>query len=515
MILDKIQRRLLTYLSSFIVISSLVSCDFDEDPVSYVNRDNYFENEIQCITGLNSTYIPLKSIYTYQYMLVTECTTDLMYCASGDQDAQMDVTPARPRFGATMWTQGYLGVRNCNAIIAGIERCAGIDEDTRNRLKAEGVIMRAFYYWFLTSTFGDVPFYTHEIVTHEELAEVAKLPRMSADETRDYLIKELYEYVPYLDQIRAAEVKDNRSGAAFGWMLIAKMAQWNKKWDIAIDALKHIEEIYGDLSQYKIEDNWFRNKNQPETIFEIQHLWQATGIKYNGNLSAMVHPLRDGSNSAATRTMYDGVDIPEWGSTKTTWVGTMRPNAYFCVGLQPEKSGDLRAQTNMAWEYNGIRFKSTGSRPWMGPKFWNPECHLNEDGNNYKVFRYADAILMMAESYFEMDDYASAVKYLNMTRNRAGLEDFQEIGDSPDYQSYKGLQDEIRNERARELVGEFQRKYDLVRWGVWYQQTYDNQDYQRVKDAMMPCHEYYPIPQNEVILSQGILDNKEYEKYGL
>src|SRR5690606_14282284 len=162
---------------------------------------------------------------------------------------------------------------------------------------------------------------------------------------------------------------------------------------------------------------------------------------------------------------------------KTTWAGTMRPNAYFYIGLQPRVGSDLRAQSNMAWEYKGQGFANptaTG-RPWMGPKFWNPDYYLNQDGNNYKVFRYADAILMLAESYAELKDYDKACKYLNMTRNRAGLPDYR-------YTTFFKLQEEIRNERARELIGEFQRKYDLVRWDIWYQKTREYQDYNRIKD---------------------------------
>ena len=74
---------------------------------------------------------------------------------------------------------------------------------------------------------------------------------------------------------------------------------------------------------------------------------------------------------------------------------------------------------------------------------------------------------------------------------------------------------EIRSERGRELIGEFQRKFDLVRWGIWYEATLGNNDYQALKDNILPCHEYYPIPDQEVVKSKGNLDNKAYAKYGL
>ena len=36
-----------------------------------------------------------------------------------------------------------------------------------------------------------------------------------------------------------------------------------------------------------------------------------------------------------------------------------------------------------------------------------------------------------------------------------------------------------------------------------------------MRDAALPCHEYYPIPDKEVTYSKNNLDNNEYKKYGL
>ena len=98
--------------------------------------------------------------------------------------------------------------------------------------------------------------------------------------------------------------------------------------------------------------------------------------------------------------------------------------------------------------------------------------------------------------------------FLNMVRNRAGLGDYV-------FRTLPRLVDEIRNERARELFGEFQRKFDLVRWGIWYDAVQDNTDSENLRENMLPCHEYYPIPETEVVNSKNNLDNKEYNKYGL
>jgi hypothetical protein len=483
----------------FLTTGFLSSCSIEEEATSFVNPDNYYLTEAQIVSGLNSTYIPLKTIYTYTYLIATEGVTDVMKISSGTLDAQLDISPAQPRFGSTMWTQGYRGVMYCNSIIAAIKR-SPLDESVKNRLLAEGMIMRAYYYWFLTSTFGDVPFYTEDVADAEVLDRISVLGRMPAVETRKYLIEELIKYVPYLPQTRTNDVAGNRSGAAMGWMLIGKLAQWNKQWTVAKESMDKLEQIYGNLNQYPLEEIMFKTKNTRESIFEVQFAYSETGLQVTTNAAAITMPTR------GTGSIYDGVDVPELGSTATTWT-PLRPNNYFFQSIQRKNSEDLRTKLNMAWDYKGVAFKSTTAIPWLGPKFWSFNMYNTADGNNQKVFRYADALLMQAENYMELGNVGESIRYLNMVRGRAGLQPYT-------FRNLDLLREEIQKERARELLGEYQRKYDLVRWGIWYKMTYDYTDYATLKTNILPCHEYYPIPDLEVVKSGYKLDNKAYEFYG-
>lgn len=489
-----------TIISFALACLLFAGCSLEETPTSFTSSDKFYQSEAQCISALNSCYIPLKSIYSYTYLIATEGVTDLMWIASGTLDASLDISPSQPRYGKSMWTQGYKGVMYCNAAIAGIKR-SPISDEAKIPLLGEGMIMRAYYYWFLTSTFGDVPFYTQDVSTDVELQKVAKLGRMSAVATRDSMIKDLLEYVPKMSQVRSNQVTDNRAGAAMGWMLIGKLAQWNKEWDIARDAMDKLEAIYGDLSQYKLEDVMLRNKNTDESIFEIQFYYSETGLKVTTSSACICTP------SHGKGYLYDGVEMKEMGNQMTTWT-SLRPNQFYFLTLMPKTGLDKRCNINMAWSYNGINFNSTSVYPWLGPKFWSPGMINSADGNNQKVFRYADALLMQAENYYQLNNKGEAIRYLNMTRNRAGLPNYT-------FKNNDALLEEIQNERGRELLGEYQRKYDLVRWGIWYQKTYDYTDYSTLKNNMLPCHEYYPIPDTEVVYSGYNLDNKAYAAYGL
>lgn len=480
-----------------------VSCNLEETPTSFVSPGDYFQTAAQCQAAVNGTYISLKSIYSSEFMTCTEDVTDLMFVNTNNDNARLKISPSNPGFGETLWAQCYQSIMRTNAAIEGISN-SPVTEEQKAPLVAEVKVVRAFYYWLLTSFFGDVPFYTQPVSDVDVMREIAKLGRMSADETRNYLIKELQECLPDLPQQRFSEDSEHRMGAACGWMLVAKMAQWNKQWDTAIDAINHIETIYGTFSEerYPLEDVKFRCKNTPESIFEVQRTYTPGGLNITHNTAAISTPVHSG-----TTYLYDGVEIREIGNTSTTWT-SMRPTTYFCNSLQTRRGNDRRAAINMAWEYNGQMFKSVSQYPWMGPKFWCPDFQQTSDHNNNRIFRYADALLMQAENYAEKDQYDTSVEYLNLIRRRAGTGEYT-------YKTKALLLNEIQKEKGRELIGEWQRKFDLVRWGIWYEMVRDNCPRKETVDNLRPCHQFYPIPDKQVNYSGGALDNKEYEKYGL
>ena len=498
------------------------SCSLEEDTQGLSTPHDFFRKYSECQTVVNSCYIPIKSIYTYTFMLAVECVTDTAYCGSGTLDARLDISPATPRHGSTVWQNGYLGVQRCNFAVEGIERAFEnevLTVEQYNQLICEAKVLRGFYYWLLTCFFGDVPFYFDDVVDNPTLIRISQLPRMDANATRAAVIEDLLPVVAKAPQTRTSDNEGQRLGAALGYHMIAKMAQWNAAydksqspeywWQIAIDALHKLEDIYGSLSSYDFGENvLWRNHNTPESIMEVQHIYVNGGLTYTSNVACICTPYPRTANSS----IYGGLEVPELGDQATVW-SPMYPNVYFCQGIQPRKGKDLRTKFNQGWEYEGVQFPKVSTRPFCGPKFWCPNMQASSDGNNYKIFRYSDAILMLAECYFYMGDKETAMKYLNMTRNRAGLGDYT-------YRTDARLEEEIRNERARELFGDMQRKFDLVRWGIWYEATTANSDYGYLQEGhanqmIKPCHRFYPIPEIQVTYSKNNLDNKEYNAYGL
>lgn len=539
-----------------LLIFGAMSCSLKEKITSYTEGDKYYRSVEQIKTGLNACYSPLKLIYTNMgFWEMCECATDLMYLNIDNQiDAVCDIAPARPGAASLVWQRGYQGVSRTNNMIFYTDRAVSegyINENEAAPLYAEAAVLRSFYWYLLTSTFGDVPFYT-ERVTEENRTKIVKLPRMSATEIRNFCIEELRKNLSAMPARRTYDSgTDYRVGRALGLMLGGRLCLWNKDWDGALEFFGQLETIYGDLSQYPLSDVPFSVKYSRESIWEVPNIYEANGLQIVGTLASWTTPLRaqnivsdEFAQEDIISDIYYGIGIPELGSHAMTYT-SVRPTPFLCQNLLPYLSDDLRsgeysdgAKTarggsgNLAWRWLGYDPDDAGrtgekqvmffgsknadgtwsrmnqsSTPWLGNKFWCPDMRSTRDANNYKIFRYAGAVLGLAEANLMKGDVASSLHYLNIVRSRAGLSDLSlaDVGGNADL-----LMEEIRRECAKELLGEYNRKFDLVRWGIWYERTRQYNTGSLISQNVRPCNRYWPIPADQVAASGGVLTNKEY-----
>ena len=337
------------------------------------------------------------------------------------------------------------------------------------------------------------------------------------------------------------------------------------------------------LMGYDLKDVMFRNRYTPESILELPGYAKDYGFRQTQSLASRCTPMRtstanasegaadgddtmieeDGVDYSQKDDIYDGVRIPELGVNART-TSPYLPTVYFCYTLMPHNAVDKRRAVYdpdkstateaveieggggwLAWCYKGWKdttldindpnnpaggyffnkSKTKDGQPYLGDKFWCPGMIYTQDSNNLKIFRFAHVILDLAEAHMRVGNWDTAFDYLNASKQRAGMAVLSG-GHSDDIQFMKELQEES----ARELFGEFTRRHNLVRWGIWYDQVVnyskypssatdlskggkDNDIVAYVKEG--PCREYYPIPDQQIVLSNYNLDNKEYEKYGL
>lgn len=574
----------ISYIIALATAAVLTSCSLDERVISSSLPENYYNTPQQVLTGLNGCYNNLRSIYgNANYFSTTEECTDLIYQTQRSRyEANCHVTPALPRFGSTLWTQGYQGVMRANAVLAALQRNNTMKDTEKAPLYAEGIILRAFFYYILTANFNGVPFYEDEVLDSNN-AEISRLPRTDASIIRDKMVNEVMEVLKveryiaeYVDQTDNPitvfpldmlptnddeNTRQYRVGACVGLMLAGKMALWNERWADAADCYRCIEHIYGDLSQYPLSDVTFSKRLVPESILELSNIRLDYGLQVTGGVASKCMPLRtelsidgeetdedeesDNFDPENNKDYYQGVKIPELGGNART-SSPNRPTKRLYQTLlksNDKRYGEYDADGNEI--FGGVGSLATGwigwttdedpekdlrhwcffnngtatSRPYLGPKFWCWGMQNTYDSNSYKIFRYAGALLGLSEAYFMMNKKEEACEAINNVRRRAGISELT---------TDNITMDEIQNEYGRELFGEFQRKHDLVRWGIWWKlcgpsdQYYDGvnkcKNYHEggslFKTYARPCHEYYPIPATEISYNPN-LSNPEYSKYKL
>jgi hypothetical protein len=129
--------------------------------------------------------------------------------------------------------------------------------------------------------------------------------------------------------------------------------------------------------------------------------------------------------------------------------------------------------------------------------------HPGGNGNgpgNIRIYRYADLLLVAAEALNELGRGGEALPYLNEVRARARGNSTTILADITTTDQ-DALRTVILRERRSELALEQHRWFDLVRTGraAAAMQALD-------KPFVEGKHELFPIPQGEIDLSEGALE---------
>ena len=133
---------------------------------------------------------------------------------------------------------------------------------------------------------------------------------------------------------------------------------------------------------------------------------------------------------------------------------------------------------------------------------------------NFPFLRYADVLLIYAEALNELGQSSDAITYLNMVRARSNATPASatvpdgspsaSILDTP-----SKLRSAIIEERAKELACEADRRWDLIRWGIYLQamNAIGGSDDAGVLKTRSERNLLFPIPQPELNTNTAITEN--------
>ena len=127
---------------------------------------------------------------------------------------------------------------------------------------------------------------------------------------------------------------------------------------------------------------------------------------------------------------------------------------------------------------------------------------------NWPFLRLADVVLIYAESLNELDRPGDAIVQLNKVRARSNAERAS-MGGSKALSTQVLRRSTILEERAKEFACEADRRWDLIRWGIYLDamNALEGTDDGGVNKNRSERNLLFPIPQQEINTNSAINDN--------
>ncbi|GGZ25393.1 membrane protein [Echinicola pacifica] len=444
---------------------------FPEDSLS---TPTFFKTESDFVQAVNGAYVPLRTINNQAKHYLTEMHSDNTYYARntafGATEQQEDLAdhsvPSDGGITANRWvTETYVEyykiIARTNQILATVDE-ANFAEDSKANIKGQALFLRAYSYFDLVQLFGSLPMHLVPVLSREDAA----LPLSTVEELYAQIIldsRQAVELLPVKSQQQAGRAT---SGAAR--TLLANVHIVREEWAAAETLLKEVVNSqeyrlmadYGDAFSGNSE-----NKNNMESIFEVQYKEGAEGLQGNFLYNFLPRPISAQEVGALTSTSNPQPLNGEGNNIPTPDI------------IEAYEDGDLRKDHSIQYIGLSESFWNNGVYPII-KKYVEPHALHQNHGMNWPIYRYAEVLLFLAESLNEQGKNVEATTYLTQVRARAGLG--AATGD---------LEMAIFNERRVELAFENKRWFDLVRTGRAIEVI--SQHGQRI--VANPNAYYYPV----------------------
>ena len=124
---------------------------------------------------------------------------------------------------------------------------------------------------------------------------------------------------------------------------------------------------------------------------------------------------------------------------------------------------------------------------------------------NWPFLRFADVLLIYAEAQNELGNASDAVTYLNKVRERSNA-----VGATADgLSTIEARRSAILEERAKEFACEADRRWDLIRWGIYLDamNAIGGTDDSGVLKSRVSRNLLFPIPAQELNTNKAITSN--------
>jgi len=423
------------YIIYSLFVLGMASCEeslLELNPITATSVENFYKTSGDFNTAVNAIYSVLQEKGIENEFELGDLPSDDTFSSTNritQGDVDFDNLQVKPSSGASAnilinrWNNCYVGIAYANTLLDRING-ATFAQATKNQYTGEAMFLRAYFYFTLVKTFGDVILVTHEVKSVKESYDYVRVP---ASQVYEQIQRDLTDAALLLPLKYSSSKDAGRVNSVAARALLARVLLFQSKFSDAQPVLKTVLDNPGGNRILNVCDSVFmtNNGNNREILFAIQY--SGTAI---GQTAAVTNIFTQGTN-LPTNDIYEAFDEND------------KRRSNFLSG----KGGSVSRPIN--------KFKDT-TPGYLG-------------GMDYPILRYADVLLMYAECLNESGDVNGAIPYVNQIRARAfGNTTYNYQTTTPsNTTTYISSQEDMRKkillERRLEFCFEGLRFWDLVR----------------------------------------------------
>ncbi|ATP57384.1 RagB/SusD family nutrient uptake outer membrane protein [Pedobacter ginsengisoli] len=424
---------------------------------------------------------------TYAWRTQAMMTTDEGVCAWANDWIKMHTLNFTPDFDwVTHNYTRYLPFISRIAITLEDMKNINMDQALKSRLEGELKALRAHYAEMLYFAYGPLT-----IVTDAKIAadpNAAPVPRPTNEEMVKQIEKDFLEAADVLPA-KFTGLDYGRFSKAAALTGLMKLYMHEKQWAKAVETGNKLKTL-GYSLQPKYEDLFsIANKGGASTEIILAVVCVSTGTDQYTNMW-LAHALPTDYKDPS------GINLTAWGGYKMRWTSYDKfdkQDKRLSVLLESYPSGK-DASGNVTY----TNARTSGQLGAVPMKFAPDPSKANAQNSaiDFPIYRYADVLLMLAESINEANGGPNTDAYeaVNLVRSRAGLGNLLSGLNKAQFLA------KIQDERLFELWAEGWRRDDLIRWNLFTKRAADDGSTTAESFKVL-----YPLPRAAVTQSNGII----------
>jgi len=360
-----------------------------------------------------------------------------------------------------MWNHIYEAIKRANTLIDRVPAVTGFAAGEQDQILGEAYFLRALSYHNLVKYYGGVPI---RLTPLTDPATAGNITRATVAEVYAQILTDLGEAETRMTNFTSP---DNHATVAAATALLARVHLYQGNYALALAKAQEVEAL-----GYTLAPNYadlFNNDDAstPENIFKLTFTSSIDQANLFGFywLSDQLAVGAGRFEIGPTQSLIDAYD-------------TLSTDTRLLWNIQPDPSGGGYIAGSQGGGSYGTKFPTTAG------------------AEDFHIIRFAEVLLIEAESFAQLGQLANAVASYNPILARAGL-DSDTLG--VDITTQQQILDRIDVQRRLEFAEEGDRYSDLVRTGR-----------AQAVLGISANQLLFPIPQSEIDVAPGVTQNPGY-----